>query len=699
MLAPALAFSAALQGGALAAFEALQPEPLPRLRVSLESSAEAGDDALLVSDEHGARLMVCTPGDERCRVELPKGTRIRIDAVPGARSTFTGWDGCQSGDGDVLRCQIVVDGDIAVTARFGEQPDEVDVAWIETPTPPEGLILPEPPRPAPLPEEIEAEKLEEAPLEVAMVPPLPPDFVPPPLPPPLPPEPPKTKPPAQPPPDMRMVEVPDQNEVKEAPDDATHLSDKNRDVAEETAAKETNLEKEATGEDPPSAPSEDQSEEIGGPEDEVAQLEDSEATTNERIKESEHTGDSETAKGTVKGDEGEDGEEGKGEKKEPGLLAMRGIEGRGSVSDQGGDGKKEGKKGKKGVKTQLDFDDFERIVGKERAEKDREIAARSRSSKKGRYKKKLEAVKSALENFTPDVRTGNQTALKTRAHPFAVFIARMHRRIHELWGFGYLEALDGKSSDHKLNNFDLFTSIEVSLNPDGTVHKTTIAKTSGELEFDVAALDTILSSAPYEQTPEAIRSVDGRVYLRWGFYRNWRQCGTFNVEPYILTEIPGGGEPLPEGMDTGAPATGKSPVTPEPPDGSGADGVHEGHDHGDKTAGGKEGKYAANMWIAGFSSASVDRMLKVSAVPFYGGTEIAAETAKDLRDVYEGLIVESGALKTWELLTATEYATKVGVQVQLPDDALILVVHAKESFAIVLIRTKSGEYRANAVVR
>jgi len=47
----------------------------------------------------------------------------------------------------------------------------------------------------------------------------------------------------------------------------------------------------------------------------------------------------------------------------------------------------------------------------------------------------------------------------------------------------------------------------------------------------------VISAGPYEATPEAIRSVDGRIYLRWGFYRNWRQCGSFNVEPYILTEV------------------------------------------------------------------------------------------------------------------------------------------------------------------
>ena len=88
-------------------------------------------------------------------------------------------------------------------------------------------------------------------------------------------------------------------------------------------------------------------------------------------------------------------------------------------------------------------------------------------------------------------------------------------------------------------SFHTYQIDEIFSNADGSVHKVTIAKTSGKTEFDVAAVDTVLSAAPYEPTPEAIRSVNGKIYLRWGFYRNWRQCGTFNVEPYILTSVPG----------------------------------------------------------------------------------------------------------------------------------------------------------------
>jgi TonB family protein len=322
------------------------------------------------------------------------------------------------------------------------------------------------------------------------------------------------------------------------------------------------------------------------------------------------------------------------------------------------------------------------------------------SAKKGRWEKKLQAIKSSLENFVPDVRHGNQTALKTRAHPFALYVARMHRRIHELWGFGFLESLDDKSASYPLNNPDLWTNLEVSVNEDGSVHKVTIAKTSGKTEFDVAAIDTVLSSAPFEQTPEAIRSVDGRVYLRWGFYRNWRQCGTFNVEPYILTDVPDDGG---KGLDDGElvrntaklpgkkrPPMGERPVTPD--DGKSKDRVSPTTSVTDK-----EAVFAANLFVSAFATAQIDKLVKYSAVPFYAGGKVAAASPAELKEMYSGLIVESGPLKDWKLLTASEYASGSGT---LPEGNLVLQVRtAKESFAVVLTRTKSGDYRATQLAR
>jgi len=71
---------------------------------------------------------------------------------------------------------------------------------------------------------------------------------------------------------------------------------------------------------------------------------------------------------------------------------MRGIRGRGSIMDQGGDGRKRGDKGLPGVNTPLAFTDYERLMGKDKVEEERQIAARKMSAKQGRWEKKLAAI-------------------------------------------------------------------------------------------------------------------------------------------------------------------------------------------------------------------------------------------------------------------------------------------------------------------
>lgn len=665
----------------------------------------------------------------RCGIALAPGTKVKLTAVLGEGATFAGYRqypmrtprelagilgdplaGCTAGDavtaatlGNVFDCSITVTADTDVTAEFGLQPKEVDVA-LETPKI-QDLVKPLTPRPPPKP--IDAEKLEDAPLQVAIKPPPPPKQLPPPaIPPPPPPEQNKAPPPPPqpPPPNMVMVEVKDDKHVVDkSPDDAKQLSDKNRDVAEETRAKQTNLDKESEGQEVASRESDDHtSPDIGGPDDKIRQLEEAKSTTDQHIRETDHSGKDQTAKGAIQGEGGDNGEEGTGER-DRGVLAMRGIGGRGAITDNGKDGKKIGKRGTPGINTPMSFQDYERIMGKEKLDEERQVAARKMSSKKGRWERKLDAVKSSLENFVPDIRPGNQTALKTRAHPYALYIARMHRRIHELWGFGFLEQLDDKGADYPLNDPNLWVNLEVSVNPDGTLHKVTIAKTSGKTEFDVAAVDTVITAGPYEATPEAIRSVDGRIYLRWGFYRNWRQCGTFNVEPYILTEVPDDGgvgalddsamvkniAKLP-GRHKDRPSLEGKPVTQD-------DGLAQQKVSPDSSVTDKQALFAANLWVSAFATAQVDKLVGYATVPFYAGGKVVAQNVAELKDMFSGLVVESGPMKDWKLLTPNEYASGNGA---LPEGNFVLQIRtAKEAFAVVLTRTKSGEYRATQLAR
>ncbi|MCG8418159.1 MAG: hypothetical protein MJE77_09485 [Proteobacteria bacterium] len=695
MLLIALAVAALFHAGTLALVEHLRPEPLPRLVLKFKGKGTGS----VVSQPAG---LSCS---KNCSIEFESGTEIKLVAVTEEGSTFEGWsEECKPREDWILECSLTLERDTVVQVGFGLVPERVDVAWVET-EPAQAdkelqITLPDP--------EIEAEFLTE-PIEELLAAPEPDQ-----------PEP-EIKPPtvaqnqarANPQPlNLRSVEVPDQNEVEEAPEDATHLSDKNRDVVEETRALDTNLEREQSGENTFSEKSDVTSEDVGAQEDDIAQLEDAEPTTLEDVEdEIRETGRDDQVIGAVVGEQSEDGEDGEdGDDRpsdKPGVLSMRGIDGRGSIvaddtkPGQGGKAGKHGKRGKWGIKTQLEFEDYERIVGKDRVKEELALGRNKRKSKRrGRWEKKIAAVKSALENFTPEVRPGNQTALKTRAAPFAVYIARMHRRIHELWGFGFLEDLDDKPSDHPLNNWELYTILEIVIDPDGSVveNKLRIVHHSGRLEFDVAAIDTIMTAGPYEPTPKKIRSPDGRVYMHWGFYRNHRQCGTFNAHPFILAEAPKDSradtvgdadlvrnvprrarrrqlERKPSGGSTGSASTPQLPSRDDP-----------------------RAVHAANLWLSAFAQRNVAKMLKVTGAPFRSGGRVVANTVEEVGAVYKLVLQESrGRVRDMKVMSPAGYRKRFGALPSTIEDGkglLLAVVRlGREQLTLVLDRQKDGEYK------
>src|SRR5262249_48734436 len=137
------------------------------------------------------------------------------------------------------------------------------------------------------------------------------------------------------------------------------------------------------------------------------------------------------------------------------------------------------------------------------------------------------------------------------------------------------------------------------------------------------------------------------------------------------------------------PAPGAQPVTPD--DGRGSQKVSP-----DSSVTDKQALFAANLWVSAFATAQVDKLVAYSTVPFYAGGKVAAQNTAELKDMYSGLVVESGPMKDWKLLTPKEY-TGGGA---LPPGNLVLQVRtAKEAFAVVLSRTKSGEYRATQLAR
>jgi TonB family protein len=128
----------------------------------------------------------------------------------------------------------------------------------------------------------------------------------------------------------------------------------------------------------------------------------------------------------------------------------------------------------------------------------------------------------------------------------ATYITAMHRRIHEAWAWGFLDALDERSASHPLNDYSLWTRVEVTLRAeDGTIDSVATVRSSGIAAFDEGAREVVLAAAPFGPVPEPLLSHDGEAHLYWALHRDERACGVFGAELFIL-DGPDAAPPDPE---------------------------------------------------------------------------------------------------------------------------------------------------------
>lgn len=154
----------------------------------------------------------------------------------------------------------------------------------------------------------------------------------------------------------------------------------------------------------------------------------------------------------------------------------------------------------------------------------------------GRWRKRAEATRAALENYVPNVRYGNHIAINSRKSVYAAWVARVHRSVHRLWGVAYLRHLDlNFPYGHPLSNPRLKATIEFVVSGEtGEIVESAVVSSSGVLEYDAEAIRVVHAVAPTQPPPRAIHSPDGNVYVHWSFWRDTRQCGTFGVSIYKL---------------------------------------------------------------------------------------------------------------------------------------------------------------------
>ena len=491
---------------------------------------------------------------------------------------------------------------------------------------------------------------------------------------------------------LKMVEQPDELDEQEAPEDVNYLSNVNRDVKEETRAKVTNLDEDAVQPEVKQVEPSPEPEPGTANSEEIAQREEQKSQLNKQAPDIQP--DKETKQPEMR------------DPHKQSLLAMRELEKRDhqipeekheALTEEADDGSlkrdqqeqasiapqdRQARVEKKDevLRHRLALKDFDALYGKDVDAKKRSDAM-AQSKTKGVWEEQKKHWQSPLENMVPEVQPGNQTALRSRKHPFARYIAQMHRKIHEAWAWGFLEQLDTRGRNHPLNDYDLWTRVEVVLDRDGTIEKVTTVHFSGKMAFDAAAREIVFSAGPFPDPPQSIVSGNGKIYVHWAFHRDERACGTFGAQPFILDGTglgdrpdpdikvrPGrGGEQLGRRLKPGkpsAPAVAEGPAPPPGVGGQGSGGHDHDHDHDHGDGGGAKGPAVelpsaspedlaadphaakvANAWLAYFAKKKVDKVIARSSLPFHSGDAPVARTREELRDVLQSMAAELGSAK------------------------------------------------------
>jgi TonB family protein len=318
-------------------------------------------------------------------------------------------------------------------------------------------------------------------------------------------------------PRQKIVDL-DMGKEVEAPKDAKYLAQRNNRTDHETRARQTNLEKNQAGK--ASEPSDDR--------DKIAQLEDREAKPGQRGQQA-----------TVPQPKSPPEPRSALSMRAPGLDKVHGEplpedpEGMFSKAEDGRRAAEARPMSSVAEAPHLTTEGYASTFGDD-SERAAAVAKQEKSKHKGKFTERNQQVFSALENFINEVTPSNQTELNTRAAPFAQFITRMHRQIHEKWAFGFLTQMDASFRDSPMNDLNLVAKLEIVLDGEGNVDKIAMVRTSGITGFDGAAISAVFAAAPFPAPPEAILSGNGKVYIHWKFHRNGDACGTPGVNYFIL---------------------------------------------------------------------------------------------------------------------------------------------------------------------
>lgn len=134
----------------------------------------------------------------------------------------------------------------------------------------------------------------------------------------------------------------------------------------------------------------------------------------------------------------------------------------------------------------------------------------------------------------PVIGTGRQGNSLSHNKDVAEYLALMHKEIHPRWAHDYLLRLDTvyRRNGGRLQNPDLETVLEITLESSGKVSAVRMVRASGVTDYDSEAIHVAWNASPGVPIPDAMRSNNGKAYIHWTFWRDSRQCGVFGVNVF-----------------------------------------------------------------------------------------------------------------------------------------------------------------------
>jgi TonB family protein len=110
------------------------------------------------------------------------------------------------------------------------------------------------------------------------------------------------------------------------------------------------------------------------------------------------------------------------------------------------------------------------------------------------------------------------------------YLRRIHAQIHRRWADNFLRLVGEKLPlANPLNETGRTASVDLTIARDGQLIASQVTAASGFPGFDDAIMEVLRDSVPFPLPPEAVRSDDDKLHLRWVFARDQRRCAGVTI--------------------------------------------------------------------------------------------------------------------------------------------------------------------------